>query len=254
VKKLLILMAASLLALPLVTACQQEQPQPAQTEAPQAQPQAPAAAGKSGTVVETMNAAGYTYVQVDTGSEKIWAAAPEFKVAVGDAVVVPEGMVMPNYESKTLQRTFDNILFVDQILIGGEMPQATAAQGAAEGMPEGHPKVEADAGSAGVDLGNIAKAKNTVGEVLGAKESFADKDVSIRGKVVKYNAQIMCKNWIHLQDGTGAQGSNDLTITTAGEAKVGDTVLVTGKLILNKDFGFGYKYDAMIEDAKVTVE
>jgi len=249
VKNLLTLLAASLLALPLVTACQQEKPQPAQSEAPQAQSQAPAA-GKSGTVVETMNAAGYTYVQVDTGSEKIWAAAPEFKVAVGDAVVVPEGMVMPNYESKTLQRTFDNILFVDQILIGGEMPEA-AAQG---DMPEGHPKVEADASSAGVELGDIAKAKNTVGEVLGAKDSFADKDVTIRGKVVKYNAQIMGKNWIHLQDGTGAQGTNDLTITTASEAKVGDTVLVTGKLILNKDFGFGYKYDAMIEDAKVTVE
>jgi len=250
VKKVLILMSTSLLALTLATGCQQEQPQPAQKAAPETQAQAPAA-GKSGTVVETMNAAGYTYVQVDTGSEKIWAAAPEFKVAVGDAVVVPEGMEMPNYESKTLQRTFEKIYFVDQILTGDAMAQSAAPQDA---MPEGHPKVEADAASAGVELGNITKAKNTVGEVLGAKDSFADKEVSIRGKVVKYNAQIMGKNWIHLQDGTGEQGANDLTVTTASEAKVGDTVLVTGKLILNKDFGFGYKYDAMIEDAKVTVE
>ncbi|PLY07708.1 MAG: hypothetical protein C0624_03380 [Desulfuromonas sp.] len=251
-KNVLILMAASLLALPLVSGCQQEQP--AQEATPKAQAQAPAAAGKSGTVVETMNAAGYTYVQVDTGSEKIWAAAPEFKVAVGDAVVVPEGMVMPNYESKTLQRTFDNILFVDQILIGGEMPQAAAAQGAEGAMPEGHPKVEADASTAGVELGDIAKAKNTVGEVLGAKASFADKEITIRAKVVKYNAQIMGKNWIHLQDGTGSQGANDLAVTTANEAKVGDTVLMTGKLTLDKDFGMGYKYDAIVEDAKVTVE
>jgi len=250
VKKVFVLMSTGLLALFLATGCQQEQPAPAKQEtAPEAQ--APAAAGKSGTVVETMNAAGYTYVQVDTGTEKIWAAAPEFKVAVGDAVVVPEGMAMPNYESKTLGRTFDMIYFVDQVLIGGEMPATAAAEG---DMPDGHPKVAGDAGSAGVDLKGIAKAKNTVGEVLAAKDTFADKEVSIRGKVVKYNAQIMGKNWIHLQDGTGSEGTNDLTITTDSEAKVGDTVLVTGKLILDKDFGFGYKYDAMIEDAQIKVE
>ncbi len=248
-KRLMIAMATSLLALTLATGCQQEQPQTAQQEAAPAQ--APAAAGKSGTVVETMNSAGYTYVQVDTGSEKIWAAAPEFKVAVGDPVVVPEGMAMPNYESKTLGRTFEMIYFVDQVLVGGAMAEGSAPQGA---MPEGHPKVDADAGSAGVDLQGITKAKNTVGEVLGAKDSFAGKEISIRGKVVKYNAQIMGKNWIHLQDGTGEQGTNDLTVTTAGEAKVGDTVLVTGKLVLDKDFGFGYKYDAIIEDAQVKVE
>jgi len=248
VKRLMIVLATSLLAMIMATGCQQEQTPPAQQAAPQAE--APAAAGKSGTVVETMNSAGYTYVQVDTGAEKIWAAAPEFKVAVGDAVVVPEGMAMPNYESKTLGRTFEMIYFVDQVLVGGEMP-AAAAEGA---MPEGHPKVAGDAGTAGVDLKGIDKSKNTVGEVLGAKDNFADKEVSIRGKVVKYNAQIMGKNWIHLQDGTGEQGTNDLTVTTASEAKVGDTVLVTGKLVLNKDFGFGYKYDAIIEDAQVKVE
>jgi len=250
VKKVLVLMSTGLLALSLATGCQQEQPTPAQPEGAQ-QAQAPAAAGKSGTVVETMNAAGYTYVQVDTGSEKIWAAAPEFKVAVGDAVVVPEGMAMPNYESKTLARTFEMIYFVDQVLIGGEMAQGAAPQGE---MPEGHPKVAADASASGVDLKGISKAKNTVGEVLAGKDTFAGKEVSIRGKVVKYNAQIMGKNWIHLQDGTGGEGTSDLTITTDSEAKVGDTVLVTGKLILDKDFGFGYKYDAMIEDATIKIE
>ena len=251
-KNVLSLMVTGLMALALTTGCQQEQPQPTQAQAPEAQAPAAAAAGKSGTVVETMNAAGYTYVQVDTGTEKIWAAAPEFQVAVGDAVVVPEGMEMPNCESRTLQRTFEKIYFVDQILTGDAMAQAAA--GTAQEMPEGHPKVEADAASAGVALEGISKAENTVGEVLGSKDQFADKEVTIRGKVVKYNSQIMGKNWIHLQDGTGAQGANDLTVTTANEAKVGDTVLVTGKLVLNKDFGFGYKYDAMIEDAKVTIE
>ena len=64
----------------------------------------------------------------------------------------------------------------------------------------------------------------------------------------------MGKNWIHLQDGTGAAGTNDLTVTTAGTASVGNTVVVRGNLTTNKDFGFGYKYDVMVEDAAVTVE
>jgi hypothetical protein len=64
----------------------------------------------------------------------------------------------------------------------------------------------------------------------------------------------MGKNWIHLQDGSGKPGSNDLTVTTSGAAKTGDTVVVAGKLSVDKDFGYGYKYDVIVEDAQVTKE
>src|SRR5512137_1455173 len=77
-------------------------------------------AGCSGTVVETMDAATYTYVQVDTGKEKIWAAAPQFPVKVGDKVAVPPGMPMQNYHSKTLNRTFETIFFVASITTPGQ--------------------------------------------------------------------------------------------------------------------------------------
>ena len=62
----------------------------------------------------------------------------------------------------------------------------------------------------------------------------------------------MGKNWIHIQDGTGAKGTNDLTITTKNIVKLGDIILVEGTLELDKDFGSGYKYDIIIEDAKIT--
>jgi hypothetical protein len=78
--------------------------------------------------------------------------------------------------------------------------------------------------------------------------------VKVRGKVVKYNSGIMGKNWLHIQDGSGAAGSNDLTVTTSANTKVGDTVLVAGVLSANKDFGSGYKYALIVQDAKVTVE
>ncbi len=200
-----------------------------------------------------MNSGGYTYVQVDTGSEKFWAAAPEFKVKVGDPVVVPEGMAMANYHSKTLNRDFDLVYFVNNIVVGGAEAVTTGSK-----MPEDHPvaneRTKADASN--VDLKGIKKAEGgeTVADIFTNKKELAGKEVKIRGKVVKFSPEIMGKNWIHLQDGTGKTGSNDLTVTTKVAAKVGDTVLVTGKVTADKDFGYGYKYDVIIEDAKVVVE
>ena len=124
-------------------------------------------------------------------------------------------------------------------------------------MPEGaHPKLDPAqaAKDAKVTFTGIKKADKTVGDVFAGQAGLGGKEVAVRGKVVKFSAQIMGKNWVHVQDGTGQAGSNDLTVTTADNAKVGDTVLVTGKITLKKDFGMGYKYDLIIEDGKVKVE
>lgn len=259
-KKHLIYLSIGALALTLVAGCKNEAPKSA--EAPQAQPQAqseaPAAQAsqaKTGTVVETINAAGYTYVQVDTGSEKIWAAAPEFQVKVGDSVAVPEGMPMPNYHSKTLNRDFDMVYFVPAVMVGGAEGMAAAVAPATGEMPSGHPPISAPKAE-DVDLSGIAKAEGgkSVEEIYTGKGELAGKEIAVRGKVVKFSPDIMGKNWVHLQDGTGGEGTNDLTVTTSATAKVGDTILVSGVLTADKDFGHGYQYDLIIEDAKVTVE
>ncbi|MBW2184028.1 MAG: hypothetical protein JRF49_09225, partial [Deltaproteobacteria bacterium] len=108
----------------------------------------------------------------------------------------------------------------------------------------------------GVDFQEIIKPKlsKTVSELYAQKNDLAGKEVVVRGKVVKFSKNIMGKNWIHVQDGTGDIGSNDLTITTTAVAKIGDIILVRGRIAINKDFGFGYKYDIIIEDANVTFE
>ena len=62
------------------------------------------------------------------------------------------------------------------------------------------------------------------------------------------------KNWLHVRDGSGAEGTNDLTVTTSTKVKVGDLVLVTGVLKTDRDFGGGYKYSLIVEDANVAVE
>jgi hypothetical protein len=275
------MIAAGVLVAGLV-GCKSKVQESAQPPAPQPQAAAPApvipapadsgassASGRGaetklfkGTVTETMNAGGYTYVQVDNGSEKIWAAAPQFEVQKGEKVSVPEGMPMQNYESKSLNRKFDVVFFVGAIGKGDQLPASAPVMTGATGpeqaqLPEGaHPKLDPAqaARDANVSFSGIKKAERTVGDVFAGQSSLGGKEVTVRGKVVKFSPQIMGKNWVHVQDGTGQPGANDLTITTSDSASVGDTVLVTGKVTLKKDFGMGYKYDVIIEDGKVKVE
>jgi hypothetical protein len=132
---------------------------------------------------------------------------------------------------------------------------APAAQPASPPMAEPHPMPAAP--TEAVDLTGIAKADGgkTVAEVFAEKDQLAGQPVLIRGKVVKTNPAIMGKNWLHVRDGSGAEGTNDLTVTTAGAVPgVGDTVLVKGLVSRNRDLGMGYVYDVIVEDAEVTVE
>jgi hypothetical protein len=209
----------------------------------------------NGTVVETMNTGGYTYVQVDSGKEKVWAAAPEFQVKVGDLVTVPTGMLMRNHHSKTLNRTFEEIYFVGTISVAGaeQSTQQVPASAKAGGAP--HENIVPDA-PVDMDFSGIKKPEGgkTVAELYAEKDSLAGKEVTVRGKVVKFSPSIMGTNWIHLQDGTGGEGTNDLTVTTDAKVAVGDTVLVKGVLAINKDFGYGYKYAIIVENSDVTVE
>lgn len=225
-------------------------------------PGAPAQANTlTGKVVETMNAATYTYVLIDTGAKKVWAAAPQFAVKVGDKVAVADAMPMTNYQSKTLNRTFDVVYFSGNVTVNGAAsaaapalpPGAAAASGE---LPKGHPAIPNAVAPAGPDLTGIKRADNgqTVTEIITGKAKFAGKPIAVRGRVVKFNGGILGKNWLHVRDGSGTEGTNDLTVTTSATAKVGDLVLVTGKLASDRDFGSGYKYALIVEDAKVAVE
>lgn len=199
-----------------------------------------------GRVVEAINAATYTYVQVDTGAAKVWAAAPQFTVKAGDTVALGDAMPMPNYHSKTLNRTFEVVYFSGRATVNGAAAVAGATTAApARSLP-----------GLAVDLSNIARAPGgqTVAEVHSGRAALAGKPVVVRGRVVKFNANIMGRNWLHIRDGSGVEGSNNLTVTSVGQAKVGDLVVVTGRLAVDKDFGSGYRYALLVEEAKLTVE
>jgi hypothetical protein len=210
----------------------------------------------SGKVAETMNAATYTYVLIDTGKQKVWAAAPQFAVKKGDSVAIADPMEMRNFQSQALKRTFDVVYFTGSVKVNGIVPTAGASAQSVE-LPPNHPPV-AGGGTTkpAIKLAEMKKAEGgmRIAEIFAGKEQLKGKPVKVRGQVVKYNPEVMGKNWIHIQDGTGSAGSNDLTVTTSSTTKIGDVILVTGTVATDRDFGGGYRYSLIVEEAKVTVE
>jgi hypothetical protein len=95
------------------------------------------------------------------------------------------------------------------------------------------------------------KDAHTVADVITKSTDLKDKTVVVRGKVVKYNAGIMGKNWIHLRDGSGSveKDTNDILVTSTSPANAGDIITAKGVVHLDKDFGAGYSYKVLIEDA-----
>jgi hypothetical protein len=113
--------------------------------------------------------------------------------------------------------------------------------------------VLAGALSIGASLALAAEPETrTVGALYQDKAALAGKEVRVKGKVVKVNNGIMGRNFVHVQDGTGDQSSNNLIITSKQTAAVGDSVVITGKVVLNRDFGSGYSYPLLIEESSIT--
>ena len=199
-----------------------------------------------GPVLETMNAGQYTYVRVSSTSGEVWAAAQRFDVKVGDRVVIKPETPMRNFHSQTLNRDFPVIYFTTSISKEGEQPSARSADPIA--MAPAH-------GGAAAPTGPIVQptGATSVADVWAQRKALAGKTVMVKGKVVKYNGEILGRNWVHIQDGTGtaADGTNDLTITTTDETKVGDLVTVTGIVAIDKDFTAGYAYPVIVENAKI---
>lgn len=94
----------------------------------------------------------------------------------------------------------------------------------------------------------------TIADIYKNRAELAGKQVRVSGEVVKVNNRIMKRNFLHLQDGTGdaGDGSNDLTVTSQDTAKIGDRVTAVGKVTLDLDFGAGYHYPLLMEEASIT--
>ena len=229
----------------------------------------PSAGALSGKVLETMDSGGYTYVLLLTDGGEKWVAAPKTVVAVGQKATFAAGMVMRDFKSETLNRTFAELVFssgavgtgATSAMAAGTCPNTkdTGADGAAPhggaGMGMGAMKSSGRVTVPKVDLA-IEKAVGenafTVAEIYEQGKALNHKKVAVRGKVVKVSKNIMGKNWIHLQDGSGKMesGTHDLVLTTMQSPTVGEILVGEGTLAFDKDFGSGYRYQVIVEETQ----
>lgn len=199
----------------------------------------------TGKVAETMNSGGYTYISLEKENTRTWVAVPQTEVKVGQEISVVPGMTMSSFESKTLNRTFESIIFSPGLATGSPEGAGTAhgSNSAPAMLAEEPVKVEKASGPNAY----------TVAEIYDKKTSLESKNVVVRGKVVKVSTNIMDTNWIHIQDGSGdaSSGTHDLLITSDDVPSIGDIITANGKIVNDKDIGSGYKFAVMIEQAKI---
>lgn len=243
-KTLLALIALSLLTTTVVSAMPDMKPDSVATA------KAPPIAGK---VLEVMNSSGYTYLLLDVDGFKDWVAIPELYVEVGDEVELLAGTQMGEFKSKPLNRTFERIIFSSGPTAGyNEKRKINAHKGADMAAPApGKKKAEGKI----VEGLKVDKAAGdnayTIAELFAKRESLQDKIVAVRGQVVKVSLGIMGRNWVHIKDGSGEKGDNKLVVTTKDEPNPGDIVTATGVFHNNVDFGGGYQYAVIMEEAAV---
>jgi hypothetical protein len=214
---------------------------------------APAMSAVKGEVLEVKDVDIYTYLRLKTANGEVWAAVTKAPVKKGEQVAIENPMAMRNFESKTLKKTFDTIVFGTLGPANGAAP-ATAA--AASGKPADLGKVHGNVvKTPDTEVAKVAKAPGadgrTVAQVNAERLALKGKTVSIHAKVVKVTSGIMGRNWIHLRDGSGsaADQSNDVLVTSKDRPKVGDVVTAKGVVNTDVNLGAGYTYKVLVENA-----
>ena len=236
------------------------------------------------SILEVIQVPRYTYLRIGAkGQTGTWAAVTSVTdVKVGDFARVIQAQAMHDFQSTALSRKFDTIYF--GVLDGGSGagvaehgqanphagmdmtknphgPQGAGNEQAATANPnEANPHAQAPASADSIPIGKIVKAKgdlgHTVADIFAKRAALAGKVVRIRAVVVKSVPGVMGKTFLHVRDGSGSEktGNYDLTITTQTQPQLGDTLLFEGKLGTDVDFGAGYKYPAIVQDAQLVTE
>ena len=194
-------------------------------------------------VKEVLQTSSYTYLFVNENNKDYWIAVGKADVKVNDHLYYQEALVMKDFKSEELDRTFDQILFVENIggmkLKNDSMPNDSLHQQVL--VQEKKPVINVDIAPNGIRIAELMKNR----------DNYANKKVIIRGQVVKINANIMDRNWVHLKDGTSHSGKSDLTFTTLEEVNIGDVVTFEGTVAIEKEYGAGYVYPLIVEGAKL---
>lgn len=199
---------------------------------------------------EVIQVSGYTYVRSEEKGKEIWVAVPSFKGKVGETYYFNDGLEMFDFKSKELNKTFKSIYFLQKMHTNpNEISEPAVKKTKNAYTPVSKSKKDMPLTAKQNLKFEAIKGVTSVANLFEGVNSLKGKKVRVHGKVTKFNAMIMNKNWIHLEDGTDFEGEYDLIITSLQEVKVGDTILMEGVVAEDKDFGYGYKYKLLLEEA-----
>ncbi|MDP2068546.1 MAG: hypothetical protein Q8K04_06225 [Lutibacter sp.] len=199
-------------------------------------------------VKEVLQVSSYTYLYVLEEDDSVkWLAVPTMDAKLGETYYYKGGMEMPDFNSAELNRTFDTVIFLGSItsadIIDPEKGMVDPNAEVAETNTKQPTLDKLELKIEGVEGGT------RIGELFENKQNYAEKRIKIKGEVTKFSSGIMGKNWVHFQDGTSFEGAYDLMVTCQENVLVGDIIVFEGVIALDKDFGAGYFYKVIMEDA-----
>lgn len=195
-----------------------------------------------GKVIDKIPAKGYTYLQVTENKNDFWIAVPTMEIEIGETVYFSRYMVMEDFRSDNIDKSFDQILFVEDARKSPTPDEMKKIHSGVQTTEKQEIKIEP-----------LSDGK-TIQQIYADKSALNGEVVKVRGKVVKFNKQIMKRNWIHIQDGTGNENEFDLVMTSNEDVQVGNIITAEGKVVIDKDFGAGYFFPVIIEDVKIEKE
>jgi len=185
-------------------------------------------------VNHVLHAGSYTYYGIQNGARQYWVVTPRSDLPVGAWMRFKEEIAMPTYESKALGQTFEDVIFTSDFQYRTQEDEAKHLAFITEKV----------ATSPYAQKGTLS-----IQDAMEKRKEYAGKTVMIRAKVVKASQNIMGKNWIHLQDGTGTGDEvGRIVATSLALPEVGDIVIAKGKVSVDKDFGSGYVYKIILEE------
>lgn len=202
----------------------------------------------AGTVAETMDSAGYTYVRL--AEDDRWVAGPPTEVAVGDNVVYANAVEMGQFHSRTLDRSFEQIMFAQSLQVAN-LVRAEAHADSKTVAEMGHELgIEKSTSAVVPETGEIARLDGgkTIESIRTDYQQLKGQQVELRAKVMKVSKNILGKNWITLQDGTGTAPEDKLLATSQEVVNIGDLVTAKGMVSIDVDLGSGYKYKVVLEE------
>ena len=195
------------------------------------------------SVNEVLPATRYVYLNVSEGSSKFWIATRKQEVKKGETYYYRGGLLKTDFESKEYNKVFDTIYLISNLV---SQDHSRHTDNLNTSVQKSDPIAQKEDIPTHTDKIVEHKGSLTIAELIKDPKKYEGHTIQLSGTCVKVNPGIMDRNWIHLQD--GSKDDYDLVITSNTFVPEGSNITIRATVVLNKDFGAGYKYDLILEN------